>query len=135
MNATERNDTLSPRQRRAIIALVTCATVEEAAKAAQIGKTTIYKWLKEPSFADALEEARQEQAQEALTFLRSCLLRATRKLSDLLGSPNEGIAHRAAVSLLDHGLKAIELTDQQQQIEALGEQLRMLMEADNFEGR
>src|SRR3989442_12236851 len=99
--------------------MLTCPTMEDAAKAAQVSKTTLYAWLKEEDFLAALEEARQEQSRDALAFLRACLLRAVKRLSDLLDSQNEAIAHRAATTLLDHGLKAIALEDQEQRIAEL----------------
>ena len=115
-NESERNRTLTARQRRAIVALLTCATTEEAAKTARVGKTTLYSWLKEEPFALAVHEARWEQSQEALACLRSSLLRAAQKLSELLNSGNEMVAFRAATALVEHGLKGIELEEQEERI-------------------
>jgi hypothetical protein len=86
---------------------------------ARIGKTTLYGWLKEPSFVVALENARQEQSREALGLLRTSLLLAVRKLNDLLQSQSEAVAYRAAVTLLDHGLKAVEIVELEARIAAL----------------
>ncbi|HJY80007.1 MAG TPA: phBC6A51 family helix-turn-helix protein [Candidatus Binatia bacterium] len=115
-NETEHFGTLSSRQRRAIEALLLHPTLEEAAKAAKIGKTTLYRWLKEDAFSRAVHEARREQSQEALACLRSSLLRAVHKLSELLNSGNEMIAFRAATALVEHGLKGIELEEQEERI-------------------
>src|SRR2546426_9267878 len=109
---SERNrtlDLLTPRQRRAVVALLTQPTTEAAARAAHVGRTAIYEWLRDPIFSTALEAARQEQTVEALNYLRATLLRAVQKLDRLLGSQNENVARLAAVTLLEHGLKAMEL--------------------------
>ena len=47
------------------------------------------------------------------------MLRAARKLNDLLDSHNETIAYRAAVALLDLGIKASEIEDLRWRIKKL----------------
>jgi hypothetical protein len=79
LNTMEQNGTLSEltaRQRRAVAALVACPTMEEAARSARVGRTTLYTWLKDRTFADAVEQARKEQSRQTLDYLRSCMLRA-----------------------------------------------------------
>lgn len=122
----EQNGTLTPRQERAITALLTCPTVEEAAKTAQVGKVTIYRWLKDETFSLVLEQARREQARDALNFLRSCMLKAAQRLNGLLDSDSEGTALKAAVALLDFGLRACAVAD-------LTDRIVMLEEAQKSE--
>lgn len=117
---------LTPRQKRAITVLLTTPTVEEAARTAKVSRSRLYVWLQDPAFSSALEQARREQSREALNFLRGCLLRAVQRLDALLSGNNETIAYRAAVALLDHGLKAVELEDLTRRIERLETQNEQL---------
>lgn len=52
--------TLAPAQRKAIEALLTCGNVASAALAADVGRTTIYRWMKEDLFTSELRIAEQE---------------------------------------------------------------------------
>ena len=45
---------LSPKQRKAIEALLTTGEVKAAAAAAGIHRDTLHRWLKEPIFLDAV---------------------------------------------------------------------------------
>src|ERR1700720_4712091 len=92
-------DDLSPAQEKALDALLTGQTVTAAAKAADVDRTTIYRWLRDPyraNFRLALERRRREirYAMEAR------LLALTTKATDCLeGALTLGDA-KAAVALL-----------------------------------
>lgn len=53
---------ITPRQQRAIRALMENRTNGEAAKAAGIGERTLYRWLSEPLFRQALQDAENQAA-------------------------------------------------------------------------
>lgn len=65
---------LAPKQYRAIEALLTSGNMAEAARAAEVTRDTLYRWMKEPAFAKALRES-EGIALDALT-------RALRGLGD-----------------------------------------------------
>lgn len=48
------SDALTPKQTRALAALVTCPTIGAAAREAGIGERTLGRWLQEPGFRAAL---------------------------------------------------------------------------------
>ncbi len=48
---------LSPKQRRAVAALLATGEVTAAAKEAQVSKDSLYRWLKQPLFLQAVREA------------------------------------------------------------------------------
>jgi phage terminase small subunit len=52
------NDTITPRQERVIRALVESRNITVASKKAGVGRKTIYRWLKQPAFLAALNDAR-----------------------------------------------------------------------------
>ncbi len=51
--------TLTHKQDKALIALLTEPTITAAAKKAGIGERTLYRWLDDPLFAGALRQARR----------------------------------------------------------------------------
>jgi phage terminase small subunit len=51
------NPVLSTKQRRAIEALLSTGDVTAAAKEARVGKSSLYRWLREPAFLAAVREA------------------------------------------------------------------------------
>jgi hypothetical protein len=55
-------DNLTAPQRRAIRALMESRTNGEAAKLARIGEATLYRWLGDPIFKAALQEAEAQAA-------------------------------------------------------------------------
>ncbi len=56
-----KNETsLSPKQSRTIEALVTTGDISQAANLAQVGRSTVYRWLKEPLFKSTLNNATRD---------------------------------------------------------------------------
>lgn len=102
--------TLRPEQRAAIRVLLT-GTVEEAAEAAGRTRTTIYRWLKEPTFKATLLEAEGE----ALAALSRALVhlgeKAANALEAVFDNPREtgSVKVRAASVTLAQILKLREL--------------------------
>ncbi len=78
----ESND-LTIRQDKAIAALLTCRTIAEAAKLAQVGERSIYRWLKQDTFQSHLRRARRQALSQALGRLQQVADRAV----DTLGEP------------------------------------------------
>src|SRR5262249_14965102 len=48
---------LTPKQRKAVEALLTTGEVSGAAEAAGVSRDTVYRWLKQAAFLDAVREA------------------------------------------------------------------------------
>src|SRR5262249_39127509 len=58
---------LSPKQARAIAALMTCRTIGEAARLARVGESTLQRWLtKDPAFRQAWRAAQAELVDKAV---------------------------------------------------------------------
>lgn len=121
------NGTLSPRQRKAVEALVTTGNRRAACQAAGIGPATLYRWLKQPAFQQALREV--EAA--ALADLRRRLLvlaeRAGNALEDGLEAADLRLRLRAADLLMSKLLQfheAIEILERLEKLEQAVEALR-----------
>ena len=79
---------LSPKQQRAIEALLTNPGVDAAARTAGINSSTLWRWLQQPAFDQAYRDARSRLLEEAITALRSASLRAVRVLVEVMDNSN-----------------------------------------------
>ena len=55
-NRTDRTSDLTPKQRQAVEALLTTGEVAAAAQAAGVSRDTLYRWLKQPAFLQAVRD-------------------------------------------------------------------------------
>lgn len=78
---------LTPRQEEAIAALLTCANVQQAARRVQIGRTTLYRWLKDETFLTAFQEARRQARTWIPGRLERLLGKAVHTLEHVLDDP------------------------------------------------
>lgn len=110
---------LSSHKRRAVLALVEHGAVARAADECKLSRQTLYRWLREPEFAQALRDesdSRVEQASRRLTYLVD---EAITVLSELLKSGSEHQRRLAADSVLSHALRLRELVELEQRISNL----------------
>jgi transposase-like protein len=63
---------VTPKQRKAIAALLSSRTIQDAAKAAKVSERTLYRWMNNPDFRAALADAESDAIDQA-----------TRRLIDL----------------------------------------------------
>jgi hypothetical protein len=106
----------SRKQEQFIAALLSHSTVEAAAKVVGIGNVTAWKWRQDPAFVKQYREAMhqaagllQGAAREAVETLRAILSKAE----------SEAARVSAARTILDMALKAADLEDVQQRLDAL----------------
>lgn len=113
---------LTPRQRRALESLLASGDVTEAARAANVARQTVHKWLQRPAFRAALDKAEADK----LHGLQSALVRLGDKATSALGAELDGDSPmaagarvRAADIVLSHLLKMRELVTLEDRIAAL----------------
>jgi hypothetical protein len=92
--------TLSRRHRRAVAALIEHATVEDAAKAAGIGTSTLRRYLADERFRATLAEAQRRVIDESFGRLASRSELAVATLEKNLTSGVHGVEVRAALGWL-----------------------------------
>src|SRR5262245_34530192 len=99
------------KQEAFVAALLTQGTVEKAAEYIGIGHATATRWLKEPAFKQLYADARQQALGETLNYLQSSMLSAVRVLIETMEAPGTSATTkvRAAVALLELGLKGYEV--------------------------
>jgi hypothetical protein len=104
---------LGRKQEAAILALLTSRNVEEAARVANAGTRTLYRWLKQPEFIAGYREAKRAAFSQAIARLYPMSSAAVTILGKVMIEPNTPPATkvRAADSVLKHTAKSIELED------------------------
>jgi hypothetical protein len=80
---------LTPRQRRAIAALLSSRDVKAAALAAKVGARTLYRWLDDQSFRNALSAAESEAIDTATRRLIGLEDSAVDAFTDVFGLASE----------------------------------------------
>src|SRR6202035_2000044 len=88
-------------------ALACGATVENAARRAEIGERTAYRRLADPKFRQRVEEQRREMVQRTTGMLTGAGMGSVKVLVDLQqdASINAGVRRRAARDVLEMGTK------------------------------
>ena len=110
MNESERkNETLSKKQLDALLALLSCPSIEEASKRAGISKVSIYEWLKQPEFAEELKRQRTKIFDQSVNFLIAATGKAVSKLVGLLETKKEGLRRLVCRDLIELSLRAREI--------------------------
>ena len=111
---------LNPRQRKAIIALMSCRTVKEASKEARVRLPTLYLWLKEENFRDELERMRSEIVSDTVATLKVHSLRAVTVLADLMNnSDSDAIRRGASTDILTHCQSFIQVRELEKRLQAI----------------
>jgi hypothetical protein len=95
--------------------------MEEAARTAGVGVSTLRRWLRLPEFEDAYRKARRDAFSQSTARLQQASSAAVSTLLKVMVDTTSPASSRvrAADSVLDHAVKAIELEDIEARIEAL----------------
>jgi len=101
------------KKEEAIVALLTHRTIEDAARAVGIGGATLLRWQKEPEFQAGYREAKRAAYAQSIARLHQMSSAAVSTLGKVMVDPTTPPATkvRAADSILNHTIKAIELED------------------------
>ena len=110
---------VTPKQRRAIESLLTTADTTKAAELAGVSRPTIYRWMTEPEFNQALKTATAAALDGISRNLVSTAQKAVRELDKILDGPEPGPKARAADIVLARLMQLRELIDLDQRITEL----------------
>src|ERR1051325_3186202 len=75
---------LTPIQERAIVSLLSHATMRTAAKAVGVDEATLWRWLQDKAFHAAYMTARRETVQHALARLQQASTEAVNTLREVM---------------------------------------------------
>jgi hypothetical protein len=107
------------KQEEAISALLTHATIAEAATAIGVCERTLRGWLKESEFAAEYRAVRRQLVEHVQGRLQESASAATQVLRSLLGSDRDAVRLRAAEIILTNATRAVEQADMLERLEAL----------------
>ena len=114
------------KKEKAIAALLTTDTIEQAANVAGIAESTLYRWLQNPTFLEQYRKARKAAVDQAISTLQERSNAAAKALVDIAEDqempPSTRVA--AAREILQASIKGIERDDFEARLEALE---RMIM--------
>lgn len=124
------NDELTPKQQRAIDALLSEPTTKAAAQTALCAEITLHRWLKKPSFQSALKAARAELLEATRTALQSAGKDAVETLKQVMNDTGAKGSERvsAAKAVLEIGLKVQEVFNMGERFKLLEDKLKALEE-------
>ena len=127
--SNQSND-LTPRQDRAIAALLTCRTIAEAARQAQVGERSIYRWLTESDFQSQLRLARRQHLSQTLGRLQHVAQGAIDALHTVIHDEKASSASRvsAARAALRYACDGVEIDDFEQRLAELEQARRRIEE-------
>lgn len=112
---------LDAKQEAALVALLACPTVREAAKKAKVGETTFWRWMQLPAFQSRYRAARRNLVESAIAQLQRDATVAVRVLREVAEDAEAPAAARvtAARTILEQSISAVELTDLMERVEQL----------------
>jgi hypothetical protein len=115
------NDSLTPKQARAIVALLSEPTIGAAAQAVGVGERTSFRWLNDRIFCECYHEARRDALRLATGQLQATAQEAVSTLVEVMhdttASPSARVS--AAKVILDTAYRASEQEDVLRRIEWL----------------
>jgi hypothetical protein len=124
-------DKLSRKQEQAVAALLNCPSIARAAEAIGVSARSLRAWLKEPQFAAAFRQARQEVVEVAIGGVQQLTGAAVMTLQEALSDGNLNERLRAVSLVMNHALKGLETADMLARLEAMEQRLTELLEARN----
>lgn len=120
---TDNEKKITPRQERAVVALVQQPTIREAAELLKVNEVTVYRWLRDRNFQAAYRRARLEAVRQATARLQQACGQAVQTLVDVQADfcSSSSARVRAAKAILDLAYKAVEIEDLDERLRALEE--------------
>lgn len=121
---------LPQKQTKAIISLLSCPTVSEAATQAGVNESTVWRWMKEQAFQDALQEAKQKIVAQAIIQLQQATGEAVGTLRGIMADGEAPASARvtAAKAVLDMAVKAIKMEDLEARLMTLEQRKESLIQ-------
>ena len=113
---------LSPARRRAVQALISATSLEEAAEQARVREDTLWRWLgHDEAFQEAVKEERRRHREIACMAAESLLSVAVRTLEEVLGDDSVAAGERveAARATFEIAIQLYKLTVLEERISVL----------------
>lgn len=120
-------ETLSTNQIKAVQALIEYDTVGEAAKACKLSRDTLYRYMRESEFDRELKKAKRQLVNRAILSLQQSCRHAATALARICRDDDAPPSARvsAAREIIGSALKAIEIENIEERLEALEKRLNL----------
>ena len=125
-NSTPGNDGLSPRQLLALPYLANAPSVTEGARVDNVGRTTLYRWMNDPTFRAKLQRMRDQVVDLDLAELEALTFRSVHVLAEVLEDPNPALRLRAARIILQASAQAQGARELQRRVDVLDDAFTLL---------
>jgi hypothetical protein len=129
---SEAADALPPKQELALRAVISHPTLKEAALAAGVSETTLWRYMQDAAFSRRLREARRDAVNHAVIRLQRASSDAVTVLRDLMMKEDAPASARitAARVVLDYAIRSVEIDELRTRIEELEDCIRLRQELD-----
>ncbi len=120
--SNDRNDGLTPSQERAIKSLLTSRSIAAAARQADVGESSLRRWLREDdNFQDKLRRLREQSLSHAALQLQEGVSKAVGILYDLMEREKRVEPGRASLirTALDYGFRSSIYSDVIERVKTL----------------
>ena len=119
------NGALTPKQQKALAALLSEPTILAAADKVGVNERTLHRSLEEPAFETAYRTARREAVRQAVARLQQVSTHAVTVLVTVMASKETPPATRvaAAKTVLEMAVRAVELEDLAARLDALEQRM------------
>ncbi|MGF2388436.1 hypothetical protein [Lentilactobacillus otakiensis] len=118
---------IKPAQEKSIVALISGKSVNAAAKAANVDKSTLYRWMSDSEYNLEYTNARSQVYRDNTQSLMKGIDKATKTLTDIMEScDNDNTRLQAARTLLDTATNVYQAVNQDTQMAALKAQIEQL---------
>ena len=112
-------------------ALCHLGTVEAACKQVKIGRTTYYRWLKDPDFIKSLKDKKRFVYEHSINSMKNLFSQAVSSYQDLLYSKNDAIRLKATSEIIKNASIIIDTKEKADQYEEWLEMSRDLEQPDS----
>jgi hypothetical protein len=129
-NRTGHGDKLARKEQAAIIALLAHPTIPEAAKAAGISETTLWRWLQRDDFRQKYREAQNKVFNGALASLQGATMEAVKTLLRNMNCKIPSAEVQAARVILHYTLETHKMFDLETRIAQLEAALKAREQAE-----
>ena len=112
---------LPQKQTQAIVSLLNCRTVSEAATQSGVNESTIWRWMRDQAFSEALQEAKHRTVAQAIIQLQQATGEAVETLRAIITDKEAPSSSRVSASktVLDFAVKALKMEDIEARIKIL----------------
>ena len=119
---------LTNKQLKGLTALLTEKTFEQAAEKAGVNRVTLYRWMANLDFKEALLQARAECVNQAISRLQHITAKAVDVMYDILVDQQSPAATRvtAARSVLELAIKTFEMQNLEHRLSKLEQVLAIV---------